>query len=125
MSERSASRRRRTRRRGGPAGRGRGPRLAAAAAYRHFHRSAPPPVELKTVTVTIPEGYDRAQTAAWRRKPACAALLKASRGHEGFLFPDTFELERHAPAADLVQLQLEDFKRRIKGVNMATPARKT
>ena len=38
---------------------------------------------------------------------------------EGFLFPDTFELKRHAPVSDLVQLQLEDFKRRIGGVNMS------
>ena len=45
--------------------------------------------------------------------------MKASQGHEGFLFPDTFELEKRAPASDLVQLQLEDFKRRIKGVDMA------
>src|SRR6185436_11008872 len=38
---------------------------------------------------------------------------------EGFLFPDTFELERHAQSADLVQRQLEDFKRRIAGVDMS------
>jgi uncharacterized YceG family protein len=92
----------------------------AALAYRHFHREAPPPVELKTVTVTIPEGYDRAQTAELAREAGLrGSYLKASRGHEGFLFPDTFELERHAPAADLVQLQLDDFKRRVKGVDMA------
>ena len=36
----------------------------------------------------------------------------------GFLFPDTFELKPNAPVEDLVQLQLEDFKRRIKGVDM-------
>ncbi len=94
--------------------------VAAAAAYRHFHRSTPPPVELKTVTVTIPEGYDRAQTAAVAKEAGLrGSYLKASKGHEGFLFPDTFELEKHAPAADLVQLQLEDFKRRIAGVNMS------
>jgi peptidoglycan lytic transglycosylase G len=92
---------------------------AGALAYRHLHRSTPPPVELKTVTVTIPEGYDRAQAAEVAREAGLrGSYLKASRGHEGFLFPDTFELDRHAPASDLVQLQLEDFKRRIEGVSM-------
>jgi peptidoglycan lytic transglycosylase G len=92
----------------------------AALAYRHFHRgTAPPPFEPKTVTVTIPEGYNRAQAAAVAKEDGLrGSYLKASRGHEGFLFPDTFELERHAPAPDLVRLQLEDFKRRIAGVNM-------
>jgi cell division protein YceG involved in septum cleavage len=94
--------------------------VAAAAAYRHFHKSAPPPVELKTTTVTIPEGYDRKQTAEVAREAGLRGdYLKASRGHEGFLFPDTFELERRAPVSDLVQRQLEDFKRRTAGVNMA------
>jgi len=90
-----------------------------ALAYRHFHNPAPPPLELKTVTVTIPEGYSRAQTAQLAREVGLrGSYLKASRGHEGFLFPDTFELEKGAPAADLVQLQLADFRRRVKRVDM-------
>lgn len=106
----------------------------AALAYRHFHRSAPA-VALKTVTVTIPEGYDRAQTARLAREDGLrGSYMKASvrsryldparyggrgvKSLEGFLFPDTFELEAGAPVAQLVQLQLEDFKRRIKGVDM-------
>jgi uncharacterized YceG family protein len=44
--------------------------------------------------------------------------MKASKGHEGFLFPDTFDLEKGAPASDLVELQLQDFKRRVAGVDM-------
>jgi cell division protein YceG involved in septum cleavage len=94
---------------------------AAALAYRHFHNPAPPPpVVLKTITVTIPEGYTRAQTAQVAKEVGLTgSYMKASRGHEGFLFPDTFELEKRAPAADLVQLQLEDFKRRIAGVDMS------
>ncbi len=92
----------------------------AALAYRHFHRDVPPPVVLKTTTVTIPEGYSRPQTAALAREDGLRGnYVKASKGHEGFLFPDTFELHRHAPVSDLVQLQLEDFKRRIKGVDMS------
>jgi cell division protein YceG involved in septum cleavage len=107
-----------------------------ALAYRHFHREAPPPVVVRTITVTVPEGYTRAQAAELAKQEGLrGSYMKASvrspyldparyGGHgaknlEGFLFPDTFELERHAHAADLVQLQLEDFKRRIKGVDMA------
>jgi UPF0755 protein len=93
--------------------------VAAAVAYRHFHRDTPPPVVLKTITVTIPEGYSRAQTARLAREEGLAgSYMKASQGHEGFLFPDTFELEKGAQAADLVQLQLQDFKRRIAAVDM-------
>jgi cell division protein YceG involved in septum cleavage len=92
---------------------------AAALAYKHFHNPAPPPLVLKTTTVTIPEGYSRAQTAQVAREAGLGgSYMKASQGHEGFLFPDTFELERGAPASDLVQLQLQDFKRRVAGVDM-------
>jgi len=95
--------------------------VAGALAYRHFDNPAPPPpVVLKTITVTIPEGYTRAQTARTAKEAGLTgSYMKASEGHEGFLFPDTFELEKRAPASDLVQLQLEDFKRRIKGVDMS------
>jgi UPF0755 protein len=108
----------------------------AALAYRHFHHSAPPPVVLKTTTVTIPEGLDRAQVAEIAKEAGLrGSYVKASvsspyldpahyggagaKSLEGFLFPDTFELDRHAPVADLVQRQLEDFKQRIAGVDMA------
>jgi cell division protein YceG involved in septum cleavage len=91
----------------------------AALAYKHFHHSTPPPVVLKTVTVTIPEGYTRAETAALAKEDGLGgSYMDASKGHEGFLFPDTFELDRHAPATELAQRQLEDFKRRVKGVDL-------
>ncbi len=108
----------------------------AALAYRHFHRSTPPPVVIRTITVTIPEGYTRSQTAeiskqeglrgSYTQASARSKYLNPAKyggtdakDLEGFLFPDTFELEKHASAANLVQLQLEDFKRRIKGVDMS------
>ena len=109
----------------------------AALAYRHFHNdSPPPPVVVHTIDVTIPEGYSRAQTAElakgeglrgnYEKASVESPYLdparyggKDAKDLEGFLFPDTFELERHASAADLVQRQLEDFKRRIDGVEMA------
>jgi UPF0755 protein len=93
-----------------------------------------PPVK-RTVTVTIPEGYTRSQTAqlveedgvpgSYTKATVRSKYLnpaqyggKGAKDLEGFLFPDTFELKPSAPVADLVQLQLQDFRRRIKGVNM-------
>jgi UPF0755 protein len=93
-----------------------------------------PPVK-RTVTVTIPEGYSRAQAAQLVEEVGLKGdyteetirspyLSPAKYGGvdakslEGFLFPDTFELKPGAPATDLAQLQLADFKRQIKGVNM-------
>ena len=109
----------------------------AALAYRHFHRGTPPPpAVVRTITVTIPEGYTRSQTSEvakqdglrgnYMKESVRSKYLdpakyggKKAKNLEGFLFPDTFDLDKHAKAADLVQLQLEDFKRRIAGVNMS------
>jgi cell division protein YceG involved in septum cleavage len=80
----------------------------------------PPPEPLRTITLTVPEGYSREQTAELAREAGLRGdYMKASEGHEGFLFPDTFELVAHAPASDLVRLQLEDFQRRFAGVDMS------
>ncbi len=108
----------------------------AALAYRHFNEDPPPPVVVRAFTLTIPEGYTRAQTAElvrgegvrgnYERASVRSPYLnpakyggKDAENLEGFLFPDTFELEKGASADTLVQLQLEDFKRRIKGVEMS------
>ncbi len=94
-----------------------------------------PPVK-RVTTVTIPEGYSRAQAAQlveedglegdYTKETVRSKYLdpaqyggKGAKDLEGFLFPDTFEMKPGAPAADLVQLQLQDFKRRIKGVDMS------
>ncbi len=92
---------------------------------------------VKTVTtITIPEGYSRDQTdplaeelglgGDYLKETIRSRFLdpaeygaKGAKNLEGFLFPDTFELKPNAPVADLVQLQLEDFKRRIRGVDMS------
>jgi UPF0755 protein len=93
-----------------------------------------PPVK-RAVSVTIPEGYTRSQAAqlveedgipgSYTKATVRSKYLnpaqyggKGAKDLEGFLFPDTFELKPSAPVADLVQLQLQDFKRRIKGVDM-------
>lgn len=90
----------------------------------------------KVATITIPEGYTREQVAGVAEEAGLTGSYmdasvsskyldpaayggKGASSLEGFLFPDTFELKPEAPAADLVQLQLEDFKRRIKGVDMS------
>jgi UPF0755 protein len=93
-----------------------------------------PPVK-RTLTVTLPEGYSRPQAAqlveadgvpgSYTKATVKSKYLnpakyggKGAKDLEGFLFPDTFELKPNTPVADLVQLQLQDFKRRIKAVNM-------
>ena len=93
-----------------------------------------PPVK-RAVSVTIPEGYTRSQAAQlveeagvpgdYTKATIKSKYLdpaeyggKSAKDLEGFLFPDTFELKPKAPVEDLVQLQLQDFKRRIKGVDM-------
>lgn len=93
-----------------------------------------PPVK-RTLTVTIPEGYTRSQAAQVAEEAGVPgdytkATIKSkyldpaeyggknAKNLEGFLFPDTFELKPSAPVDDLVQLQLQDFKRRLEGVDM-------
>jgi uncharacterized YceG family protein len=89
----------------------------------------------RVTTVTIPEGYSRPQAAelveedgvpgSFTKATVKSKYLdpaeyggKNAKNLEGFLFPDTFELKPKAPVGDLVQLQLEDFKKKIKQVNM-------
>jgi UPF0755 protein len=93
-----------------------------------------PPAK-RTVSVTVPEGYSRPQTAqlveevgvpgSYTKKTVKSKFLnpadyggKGAESLEGFLFPNTFELKPKAPVADLVELQLKDFKRQIKKVDM-------
>ncbi|MFT3865305.1 MAG: endolytic transglycosylase MltG [Solirubrobacterales bacterium] len=88
-----------------------------------------------TVTVTIPEGYTRKQITQLVKEDGLRGNYmkatvkskhldpadyggKKAKNLEGFLFPDTWELKRHQSVEDLVQLQLKDFKKKIKGVNM-------
>ncbi len=109
----------------------------AVVAYAYLTRDEPPPPEpVKTIMATIPEGYSRAQTGELARELKLRGSYEKATIHspylnpaeyggknakdlEGFLFPDTFELDAHAPVADLVRDQLEDFKRRIAGVDMS------
>lgn len=89
----------------------------------------------RTLSVTIPEGYTRSQAAQlveeigvpgdYTKATIKSPYLdpaeyggKGAKDLEGFLFPDTFEMKPNAPVEDLVELQLKDFRQRIKGVDM-------
>jgi UPF0755 protein len=91
--------------------------------------------EPTTVTVTIPEGYTRSQISQLAKEDGLRGNYmkatvkskyldpaeyggKKAKNLEGFLFPDTWELKRHRPVKELVQLQLADFKKKIKQVSM-------
>ncbi len=109
----------------------------AVVAYAYLTRDEPPPPEpVRTITATIPEGYNRSQTAQLARELKLRGDYEKATIHspyldpaeyggknaenlEGFLFPDTFELDAHAPVGDLVRDQLQDFKRRVAGVDMS------
>jgi uncharacterized YceG family protein len=87
------------------------------------------------VTVTIPEGESRPLVAQLVKEDGIkGSYMKATKvskyldpaeyggkdakNLEGFLFPDTWELKTKQPVSHLVRLQLEDFKKKIKKVNM-------
>ena len=96
-----------------------------------------------TVNVTIPEGRTRREIApiakkaglrgsyleASRRfggalKPADYGAPRGTRSLEGFLFPATYELNRNAPARDLVERQLAAFRENFARVNVDRARRK-
>jgi UPF0755 protein len=109
--------------------------LAHGMSYGAAIEALSQPPQKRTVAVTIPEGYTRSQAAqlveedgvpgSYTKATVKSKYLnpakyggKGAKDLEGFLFPDSFELKPNAPVADLVQLQLQDFKRRIKKVDM-------
>lgn len=95
--------------------------------------AAPPP--LKTVNVTVPEGltidqiagvakkaklkgsYVKAAKKALKKFPLKRYGARGADSLEGFLFPATYELEKNAPAADLVAKQLDAFEQNFAGVD--------
>ena len=93
------------------------------------------PAKSATLTVTIPEGESRPLAAKLVKEDGLkGSYLKSTKKSkylnpekyggkhvkslEGFLYPDTWELKRGAPVSRLVRLQLEDFNRKIKKVDM-------
>ena len=93
------------------------------------------PVKPKTSTVTIPEGYDRTQTAALLKKDGIKGNYldetksfkgfnpakygaKSPANLEGFLFPATYKLRPKQDSKDLAAQQLAAFNHYIKQVPM-------
>ncbi len=115
--------------------------MAGAAALIHHYTagSAPPPSPPPTAggvkEITIPEGYDRHQTADLAKQDGLKGdYLRASESFkgfdpakygadhpsslEGFLFPATYELPRHPKVDDLIGRQLDAFKQYFSKVNL-------
>ena len=105
--------------------------------------AAPAPQKaVKTISVTVPEGLTLEQTAEVAKdaglegsyeQAAEKALGKfklsrfdasAAPSLEGFLFPATYELEKGAPASDLVDKQLEAFEQNFAGVDLKAAEKK-
>ncbi|HEY3186799.1 MAG TPA: endolytic transglycosylase MltG, partial [Solirubrobacteraceae bacterium] len=109
----------------------------ALAALTQAPKSAP------TIDVTLPEGPSRRELAPrvkaagvrgdYVKASAKSSLLnprtygapKGTRGLEGFLFPDTYQLRsRTATARQLVSLQVRNFKRQFDEVDLRRARRK-
>jgi len=87
------------------------------------------------INVTIPEGQSRPITAKLVKEDGIkGSYMKATKKSkilnpaeyggknakdlEGFLYPDTWEFNTRKPVKNLVALQLQDFKKKIKKINM-------
>ncbi len=95
----------------------------------------PTPIKPKTITVTIPEGYDRTQTAELLKQDGVQGdYMKETQSYkgfdpakygakdpndlEGFLFPATYKLKPGEDAHDLVGKQLLAYRQNIRGIDM-------
>ncbi|MEO7197458.1 MAG: endolytic transglycosylase MltG, partial [Solirubrobacterales bacterium] len=101
------------------------------------------PKKLKTTSITIPEGYTAEEMASVAKKAGLKgsyedATKKAAKKFglaklgapdgatlEGFLFPATYEVEKGAPASDLVTKQLtEGFNANFGQVDVSSAKKK-
>jgi UPF0755 protein len=110
--------------------------LASGMSYSAVMNELTQPPSQRTVTVVVPEGYSREQIAELASEAGLSGdYEKASRGTnllkpakyggrgtdglEGFLFPATYELEPGSRAQDLVEQQVDAFRRSIREVDMS------
>ena len=110
--------------------------LASGMSYSAAMNELTQPPSQRMVTVVVPEGYGREQIAELASEAGLSGdYEKASRrsnllnpgkygaqrtdGLEGFLFPATYELEPGSSARDLVEQQVEAFRRSIREVDMS------
>ena len=102
--------------------------------------AGPPARRTPVIDVTIPEGRSRREISAVVRKAGLRGSYSRAtvrspelrprryggraRDLEGFLFPATYEVRRSAGAADLVQKQLEAFKREFGALDLRAARRR-
>jgi UPF0755 protein len=98
------------------------------------------PVPITQIKVTIPEGFDIAQTAARVSQqlniPTSAFVKAANSGDyirppylssgkaaEGFLFPNTYQFYEDATAADVINEQLDQFVEQARSLHLTDKAK--
>lgn len=77
--------------------------------------------QVKTFKVTIPEGYRIEQIGQKLENEkiiSASAFIAAAKGHEGFLFPDTYEFKANVSAGEIVAKMTETFLKRTLGLNI-------
>ena len=109
--------------------------LASGMSYGAAIDALTAPASERGATVVVPEGYTRdqiygiTQDAGLKgnyKKATLSSKLIALKDYgaegaenlEGFLFPATYELEPKSKVEDFVELQLEEFQRNFKTVDM-------
>jgi UPF0755 protein len=109
--------------------------LALGMSYGDAIDALTAPPKQRTITATIPEGYDRRQSAALARQDGLRGNYLAATKHskflnpanyggprsanlEGFLFPATYELHPGASVGKLVQEQVGAFAQNFHRVDL-------
>jgi UPF0755 protein len=110
--------------------------LASGMSYGAAIDELTAPPSQRPTPVVIPEGYTRDQIAGiakdtglrgnYKKATVRSKQLnlgrygaKGAKNLEGFLFPATYELQRRSSVEDLVERQLDEFRRNIKKVDMS------
>jgi UPF0755 protein len=97
------------------------------------------PSDLVEVKVTIPEGWRVSQTLAWLgvhsgismaaytqvlKNPASLQLPAAANGNpEGYLYPDTYEIEPHETALSVLRGMVQSFNTEAVGTDLPAAAK--
>ncbi|MDQ2810751.1 MAG: endolytic transglycosylase MltG [Actinomycetota bacterium] len=97
------------------------------------------PADLVEIKVTIPEGWRVSQTLTWLgahsgismaayakvlADPASLNLPGAANGKpEGYLFPDTYEIQPHETARGVLRGMVQSFDQEAAGINLPTAAK--
>ena len=72
--------------------------------------------------ITIPEGWRLEQIAAYLSDEGFAdyqKFVELGEPHRGKLFPDTFFITEDSTEQEIVDMMLEDYEKRIKGLNVS------